>query len=77
VCQQLGVPVKSGWKACSLALPPFAPSWESIEGILQDEKQILKEAMSVGCGLGGSNLEALAEKTSSNSEKLTGDIILV
>jgi hypothetical protein len=32
-CQQLAVPVKSNWTACSLALPPFAPSWESLEDI--------------------------------------------
>ncbi|HLP88759.1 MAG TPA: hypothetical protein VK184_09250 [Nostocaceae cyanobacterium] len=30
-CQQLGVPVQACWKACSLALPAFAPSWESLE----------------------------------------------
>ncbi|MEB3825900.1 hypothetical protein [Phormidium sp. CCY1219] len=33
-CQQLGVPVRGGWKACSLAVPPFAPSWEGIEEIM-------------------------------------------
>jgi hypothetical protein len=32
-CQQLGVPVRGGWKACSLALPAFAPSWEGLEGL--------------------------------------------
>ncbi len=31
-CQQLGAPVSGRWKACSLAFPPFAPSWETIEG---------------------------------------------
>ncbi len=31
VCQQLGAPVQSSWKACALALPPFAPSWEGLE----------------------------------------------
>lgn len=30
-CQQLGVPVRGGWKACPLAMPAFAPSWESLE----------------------------------------------
>ncbi len=29
-CQQLGVPVRSSWHSCPLALPPFAPSWEGI-----------------------------------------------
>lgn len=32
-CQQLGAPVRGNWKACSLALPPFAPSWESLEDV--------------------------------------------
>ncbi|MBD2437294.1 hypothetical protein [Nostoc sp. FACHB-110] len=31
MCQQLGAPVQATWKACSLALPPFAPSWETLE----------------------------------------------
>ncbi|MDJ1172675.1 hypothetical protein [Roseofilum capinflatum] len=30
-CQQLGVPVRGGWKACPLAMPAFAPSWEGSE----------------------------------------------
>lgn len=29
-CQQLGTPVKGSWRACPLAIPPFAPSWEDI-----------------------------------------------
>jgi hypothetical protein len=29
-CQQLGSPVKGSWRACSLALPPFAPTWETM-----------------------------------------------
>ncbi|ARV61651.1 hypothetical protein BZZ01_26230 [Nostocales cyanobacterium HT-58-2] len=32
-CQQLGAPVQSNWKACSLAIPPFAPSWEDLEDV--------------------------------------------
>jgi len=34
LCQQLGAPVASHWKACSLAFPPFAPSWEHLEGLV-------------------------------------------
>ncbi|BAZ13782.1 hypothetical protein NIES4071_56220 [Calothrix sp. NIES-4071] len=30
-CQQLSAPVQGHWKACSLALPAFAPSWETLE----------------------------------------------
>lgn len=33
-CQILGVPVQSSWKACSLAFPPFAPSWEHFEDLM-------------------------------------------
>ncbi len=33
-CQQLNVTVQSGWKACSLAIPPFAPAWENLEEIM-------------------------------------------
>lgn len=29
-CQQLGSPVKGNWRACSLAIPPFAPTWENL-----------------------------------------------
>ena len=34
LCQQLGAPVSSHWKACSLAFPPFAPSWEHLEELV-------------------------------------------
>jgi hypothetical protein len=30
-CQQLHVTVRSEWKACKLALPAFANSWENAE----------------------------------------------
>ncbi len=31
MCQQLGAPVQASWKACSFAIAPFAPSWETLE----------------------------------------------
>ncbi|ACC82348.1 hypothetical protein [Nostoc punctiforme] len=42
-CQQLGAPVQATWKACSLALPPFAPSWETLEDAwtLPDARPVL------------------------------------
>ena len=45
VCQQLGAPVRGSWKACSLALPPFAPSWETLEDAwsLPDATPVLAE----------------------------------
>ncbi|MBE9094602.1 hypothetical protein [Tychonema sp. LEGE 07203] len=30
-CQLLNAPVKGKWKSCTLAIPPFAPSWEYLE----------------------------------------------
>lgn len=77
MCQQLGVPVRGSWKACSLALPPFAPSWESIEGILQDDKLMLKEALSLGRALDSSELDLPEQKTSISSETLELDMVLV
>jgi hypothetical protein len=77
MCQQLGVSVRGNWKACSLALPLFTASWESIEEILQDEKLILKEAFSVNCSLGSPEVVLSEDQTISASEKLTADIVLV
>jgi hypothetical protein len=31
MCQKLGAQVQASWKACSLALPAFAPPWETLE----------------------------------------------
>lgn len=60
-CQQLGVTVRGGWKACSLALPPFAPSQEGIEEVLiwHKEMLILQEALP----LEGSELEVSAPES--------------
>ena len=66
-CQQLGVPVRGAWKACSLALPPFAPSWEGIEEVLiwQKEKLILQEVLS----LGDSAIEVCQKDNNHNFER--------
>lgn len=31
LCDQLHVPVQGSWKACPLAIPAFAPSWEKLD----------------------------------------------
>ena len=31
LCQTLGAPVQGSWKACTLAIPAFAPAWEGLE----------------------------------------------
>lgn len=40
-CAQLDAPVRGTWKACSLAIPPFAPSWETLEEIKLWEQEML------------------------------------
>jgi hypothetical protein len=39
-CQQLGVNVRSGWKACQLALPAFANTWENAEELTHRQVEI-------------------------------------
>lgn len=38
MCQQLGVPVESNWKACVLATHPFTTPWEHCGTVAQLEK---------------------------------------
>ena len=48
LCQQLSVPVQSGWAACTLALPPFTPCWEEMEElVLSQQAAILQNAIPV------------------------------
>jgi hypothetical protein len=39
-CQQLGVAVRSDWKACQLALPAFANAWENAEELTTANRQV-------------------------------------
>ena len=44
ICDLLSVPVQSQWKACSLSVSPFGPSWENIEEIeLWQEQTVIQE----------------------------------
>lgn len=63
LCQQLGVPVRGGWGACSLALPAFAPSWERLEVMMRWQDEALKtpEALSIKCSLNSSQ-ESISHK---------------
>ncbi|NEQ41780.1 MAG: hypothetical protein F6K40_38615 [Okeania sp. SIO3I5] len=40
VCQKLMTEVESNWKACSLALSPFAPSWENLNDMVMWHKKV-------------------------------------
>ncbi len=55
MCQMLEVPVQASWKACALALPVFAPSWEGIEGIMVlDEMPVVASCRSLVSALDSS-----------------------
>ncbi len=42
VCQKLMTAVESNWKACSLAMSPFAPSWEKLNNTVMWHQKIDK-----------------------------------
>jgi hypothetical protein len=52
-CQLLDVSVHGGWKACALAIPAFAPSWENLEDMmnLPDAIPALAEVTPQVCAL--------------------------
>lgn len=77
VCQQLGVPVRGSWSSCSLALPPFAPSWENIEDIWHEEQLLSKQALAVGCSLDSSKPNIAEENSRVSTEKLATEVALV
>jgi hypothetical protein len=39
-CEQLGVSVRSEWKACQLALPAFANAWANAEELTHRQVEI-------------------------------------
>lgn len=62
-CHKLNVTVHGRWKACSLAIPPFAPSWESLEGIMLWQQKAL--AMQELAGSGSAYAEAIGSTETS------------
>jgi hypothetical protein len=77
VCQQLGVPVRGSWSSCSLALPPFAPSWENIEDIWHQDQQLSKQALAVCSSLDGSLPKITEENNLATVENLATEVVLV
>jgi hypothetical protein len=61
MCHQLSAPVQAGWKACSLALPAFAPSWETLEDAwsLPVAQPVVQPVMSAAAKL-NSEIESFA-----------------
>ncbi len=77
-CQQLGAPVQATWKACSLALPPFAPSWETLEDAwgLPDAAPVLTSCQSLASDLDNAALAPLEEITASISEQVKTAVVI-
>lgn len=79
MCQQLGAPVQATWKACSLALPPFAPSWETLEDAwgLPDAAPVLTSCQSLASDLDNAALAPLEEITASISEQVKTKAVVI
>ncbi|WP_427160937.1 hypothetical protein ACQFX9_04755 [Aliinostoc sp. HNIBRCY26] len=78
-CQQLGVPVQASWKACSLALPPFAPSWETLEDAwsLPDATPVLNKSDCQISTLEDSAFVLAQENTASTSEQTKVETVFI
>ncbi len=78
-CQQLGAPVQGTWKACSLALPPFAPSWETLEDAwsLPDAAPVLISSHSLASDLDNAALTPVEEITASVSEQIKTKAVVI
>ncbi|NEQ83990.1 MAG: hypothetical protein F6K26_28545 [Moorea sp. SIO2I5] len=81
MCQQLGVPVRATWKACTFAMPTFSASssssWEKLEEIWQDEQLMLTEELSVKCSENSSGSDMTVERETITSKNYSTDIMLV
>jgi len=79
MCQQLGAPVQASWKACSLALPPFAPSWETLEDAwsLPDATPVLTSSHSLVSDLDNAALAPVEETTACTSEQVKTKAVLI
>lgn len=75
-CEQLGVLVRGGWKACSLAIPAFAPSWEVLEGIEMWQAETLRvsEVVPLECLPDIAAVGGTTENKRSQSEALTEEL---
>jgi hypothetical protein len=79
MCQQLGAPVQGTWKACSLALPPFAPSWETLEDAwsLPDATPVMVASQTLASDLENTNLVPVAETSACTAEPAQTQTVLI
>ncbi|MGI8501672.1 MAG: hypothetical protein ACR2LR_11100 [Hassallia sp.] len=78
LCQQLGAPVLASWKACSFALPPFAPSWESLEDVwsLPGATPVLASS-SLSCSLDKIPVASVSQTAVYTSEQAEAQAVLI
>jgi hypothetical protein len=79
LCQQLGAPVEGNWKACCLAIPPFAPSWETLEDVwsLPDATPVVASSSSLTSGLDTTAPVGVEETVVCTSEKAQVEAVLI
>jgi hypothetical protein len=80
MCQQLGAPVQASWKACSFALPAFAPTWETLEDAwsLPYARPVLVSCQSSANDLDNPAFIAPVEETATcTSEQIEATTVLI
>jgi hypothetical protein len=79
MCQQLGAPVQATWKACSLALPPFAPPWETLEDAwsLPVATPVLASSQSLASDLDNLALAPVEETVITTSQEVQVQAVLI
>ncbi len=79
MCQQLGAPVQAGWKACSLALPPFAPSWETLEDAwsLPDATRVLGVSHPMGSNVDNAVLTPVEETVNCSLQETKAETVRI
>ncbi len=76
-CSQLNAPVRGSWKACSLALPPFAPSWETLEQIWQNNNSSIGKMLPEQPLFSCSKSDIAVEESSLIPDKLPANAALI
>ena len=79
MCQQLGAPVQASWKACSLALPPFAPSWENLQEAwnLLDTRPVIVSSVSLVSDLDNTAFVPVEETVTQTSEQTQPETVCI
>jgi hypothetical protein len=75
VCSTLNAPVRGSWKACSLAIPAFVPSWESLEDAWS--LPVVVPALTVRNPECGTKITTFEETAQTSCEAETSQAILI